>query len=79
MRNKSNPNIQSIKKLRVQPDKGKASLASDFLAVLKQLLIESESEEEGRCDKERHGDVGKNQPVGEYPDSPLRYKGGGVR
>ena len=80
MRNKQNPNLQSIKKLKVQD--AKASLASDFLAVLKQL-IESEEDtipEEDRCRDRpgfRNDGPGRNQPVGEYPDSSLRYKGGG--
>ena len=57
--------------------------AIEFMKLLTQLLGEEEGEaNESKKDKKEsptynRDSRGKNQPVGDYPDSPLRFGGRG--
>ena len=57
--------------------KSNANRAVELLQLVLQVLETGQLEEEsGKSDKpEKKSDIGKNQAVNEYPNSPLRFRG----
>jgi len=55
--------------------------ATELLQLMLQVLeagtSTAEPDTQSPVEKKQESDIGKNQPVGDYPDSPLRYRGGG--
>ena len=60
----------------MKQEKTKAGRVEEILEAVMRVL-EAENTTESTSTVKEKDDIGKTQPVGDYPDSPLRYKGAG--